>query len=228
MSVRQLPHRPRPQLYWRTLFARPKSANEAGLTLVECIMALVVIGLTGAAIAPMMLVSVATRVQSQKADQALELAQGEVDRVRVQFEQGRANLTNLPAIVTVAGDRAPSIAGPTSLADATIPISEVDVNNDGTLDFAVQSFLVEKTGVADTYEMGVRVYDHDAVENNSGGSLPVDEARLGMTSSQGDRSEKPLAVLYTGVSITEDTTSLCNLIDYTKGSTTVTKPPSCP
>ncbi|MEM9817765.1 MAG: prepilin-type N-terminal cleavage/methylation domain-containing protein, partial [Cyanobacteria bacterium P01_D01_bin.6] len=62
-------------------------SDESGLTLIECVMAIVVVGLMGAAIAPMMVASVATRVQSQKAEQALELAQGEIDRVRIQFEQ---------------------------------------------------------------------------------------------------------------------------------------------
>ncbi|MEM9504465.1 MAG: type II secretion system protein, partial [Cyanobacteria bacterium P01_E01_bin.43] len=93
-------------------------SGEEGLTLIECIMAIVVIGLTGAAVAPMMLVSVATRVQSQKTEQALELAQSEIDSVRVLFEQGEVTPALLPPVLTgVAGDRAPNVAGPISLAD---------------------------------------------------------------------------------------------------------------
>lgn len=200
-------------------------ANEQGLTLIECIMAILVIGVTGAAIAPMMLVSVATRVQSQKAEQAVELAQSEIDRVRVQFEQRQ--LIDIPPVITATDNRAPNVAGPTSLNDTNTRLRVVDVNQDGNQDFVVQSFLVEKTNVADTYEMGVRVYDYGAVENNNGGSLPVDKARLGMTSTQGDRGEKPMATLYTNVAITELSSSLCNFIDFTDDSGTFVKPPSC-
>ncbi|MDB9527760.1 prepilin-type N-terminal cleavage/methylation domain-containing protein [Oscillatoria sp. CS-180] len=203
--------------------AAPDSSSESGLTLVECIIALVVIGVTGAAIAPMMLVSVATRVQSQKTEQAIELAQSEVDRVRVQFET--RELTDLPAIVTAADDKAFNHPAPAALADT----QEVDVDKDGRLDFAVQSFLVEKPGIADNYEIGVRVYDHNAVANNAAALSKEGTARAGITDSRGDRLEKPLAVLYTDVSITEEENSLCNLIDYTDpGTTPVVKPPSCP
>mgnify|MGYP001791595090 CR=1 FL=1 len=203
-------------------------SGEEGLTLIECIMAIVVIGLTGAAIAPMMLVSVATRVQSQKTEQALELAQSEIDGVRVLFEQGEVTPALLPPVLTgVTNDRAPEVAGPIALTDTATRIQQVDVNNDGTLDFVVQSFLVSKTGAADTYEMGVRVYEHRAVADNSGGALATDEARIGMTGSEGERTEKPLSVVYTNVSRTEQSESLCNLIDYTDTTGTPVKPPSC-
>ena len=211
------------------LLSSRSQGNDQGLTLVECIMAIVVIGITGAAIAPMMLVSVATRVQSQKAEQALAIAQGEVDRVRVQFEQGRvpsddsADAGFVPRLTGVTDDRAPNVAGPASTTDATV--IGVDIDRDGTDDFVLQRYLVEKAGAASTYDMGVRVYDFDTVDNATG-TLPTDEARLGMTGSQGERANKPLAVLYTTVSLTETTDSLCNLIDYTDDGT-AQRPPSC-
>lgn len=204
----------------------PKSASQnAGLTLVECIMAIVVVGLVGAAIAPMMVASVATRVQSQKAEQALELAQGEIDRVRIQFEQN--NLVDLPVINTIGSDRAPDVPGPLSLTDTSTTLREVDVNNDTEPDFVIQSYLVEKTGIDDTYEMGVRVYDYNAVANNAAGALAVDEARLGFTDNQGERSEKPISVLYTNLGLTEEAESLCNWIDYTDSAGTAVKPATC-
>ena len=201
------------------------TSDEAGLTLIECVMAIVVVGLMGAAIAPMMVASVATRVQSQKAEQALELAQGEIDRVRIQFEQNNLD-SSLPVEVAVVGNRAPDVAGPSSLTDAATTLRQVDVDNDGAPDFVIQSYLVEKAGVDDTYEMGVRVYDYNTVDNTSG-ALATDEARLGFTDSQGERAEKPISVLYTNVGITEDGESLCNWIDYTDPDGTATKPATC-
>ena len=61
--------------------------TSAGLTLIECLVAIVMVGLIGSAIAPALLISVATRVQSQKAEQALELAQSEIDKVRQIMER---------------------------------------------------------------------------------------------------------------------------------------------
>ncbi|MGF1459718.1 MAG: hypothetical protein ACFBSG_11905 [Leptolyngbyaceae cyanobacterium] len=212
----------------RPLVKAAGHSTEAGLTLVECIMAIVVVGITGAAIAPMMVASVATRVQSQRSEQALELAQSEIDRVRVQFEQQNnfANLTNLPEIVTVAGDRAPSVAGPTGLSDTATTLREVDIDQDSDFDFVVQSYLVQKGNINRAYEMGVRVYQHDAVDGATG-ALATDEAQLGMSNSTGERREKPLAALYSNLSLIENSESLCNLIDYTDTSGTPVKPPAC-
>lgn len=217
---------PYPSLRLARLVKPTSTSDEAGLTLIECVMAIVVVGLMGAAIAPMMVASVATRVQSQKAEQALELAQGEIDRVRIQFEQNNLD-SSLPVEVAVVGDRAPDVAGPSSLTDTATTLRQVDVDNDGAPDFVIQSYLVEKTGVDDTYEMGVRVYDYNTVDNNTGGALATDEARLGFTDSQGERAEKPISVLYTNVGITEDGESLCNWIDYTDPDGTATKPATC-
>lgn len=222
----------RSQPLFRRLLRRYRSTgldweNESGLTLVECIMALMVIGATGAAIAPMMLVSVATRVQSQKMEQAIELAQSEVDKVRVQFEQ-RANINPsnpvIPEIITVTGNKAFKHPAPTALSAADT--RAVDINDDGRNDFAVQSFLVEDADSANNYEMGVRVYDYDAVANNAASLSKEGTARAGITSSTGERLTKPLAVLYTNLSITEEADSLCNLYDYLD-SPDNKKPASC-
>jgi type II secretory pathway pseudopilin PulG len=215
-------------------------------------MAIVVVGVVGAVIAPMMAISVATRVQSQKAEQSLALAQSEIDRVRIMIEQGNlptdgdavTPTTTIefdagfqtdywPEQVTATEDRAANVNGPASLADTTTTLREVDINDDDDPDFVVQSYLVEKTGAANTYDMGVRVYDYDAVANATG-ALSTEEAMLGMTqggraqNTQGDRSERPKAVLYTNLGATEGNESLCNWIDYTNDGGTLTKPASCP
>jgi type II secretory pathway pseudopilin PulG len=63
------------------------------LTLIECLVAILMVALLASAIAPALALAVATRVQSQKADQAMKLAQTEIDRVRLLTEQGQANDT---------------------------------------------------------------------------------------------------------------------------------------
>jgi prepilin-type N-terminal cleavage/methylation domain-containing protein len=71
-----------------TIRARQKACQ--GLTLIECLVAILMVALLASAIAPALAVAVATRVQSQKSEQALQLAQAEVDRVRRLTEEGFA------------------------------------------------------------------------------------------------------------------------------------------
>ena len=239
---------------FRPAQALPASrSSEAGLTLVECIMAIVVVGVVGAVIAPMMAISVATRVQSQQAEQSLALAQGEIDRVRIMFEQGELPDPDTTPDATIEfddpdyqadywpvevdgvdDDRAANVDGPAGLADTDTTLREVDINDDGEPDFVVQSYLVEKADAENTYDMGVRVYDYDAVAD-ANAALPTNEALLGITEggrtvdNQGDRSVRPKAVLYTNLGSTEENDSLCNWIDYTnEDAGDPEKPASCP
>lgn len=63
--------------------------SEAGLTLIESLIAIVVITITLVSITPPIFWAVASRVQTQRAEQALKLAQGEIDRVRVLSERNQ-------------------------------------------------------------------------------------------------------------------------------------------
>ncbi|QQE64248.1 prepilin-type N-terminal cleavage/methylation domain-containing protein [Leptolyngbya sp. BL0902] len=74
-------------------------ANHAGLTLIECLVAIVMVALVASAITPALVLSVATRVQSQKAEQAMALGQSEIDRIRTLAERGQlVPPTPLPAL----------------------------------------------------------------------------------------------------------------------------------
>lgn len=201
---------------------------ESGLTLIECLVAIVVIALTTATIAPMMVFSVATRVQNQKTEQALQLAQAEIDRVRLIVEQGGDYGDDL-LLVTLANTYTSAANAPApdafveTAADADL-ISEarkIDIDSDGDTDFAIQTFRTEGISVAATtagstpvpviFQMGVRVYDARA-ENNLG-SLQREEAGLAFTSGEGDRGAQPLAVLYSEISQGDRVGSLCQIWD---------------
>jgi type II secretory pathway pseudopilin PulG len=182
------------------------------------------VALVGAIIAPAMVVSVATRVQSQKAEQALELAQSEIDNIRVLIERGEiadeAELDALaPSTTTVTESTVANALGPDSLASTPTVYTEavsVDIDGDGTDDYAVQRYrtvgkVVNGRPVA--FAIGVRVYDHNAVANASA-NLPSTPASLTMVSGEGERAEKPLATLYTTIASSEESQSFCNYIDF--------------
>lgn len=223
-----------PTMWRRSVFAvasKSGANDDTGLTLLECLAAIVVVGMIGTAIAPVLVLSVATRIQSQKSEQALNLAQGEIDRIRVLVEQGEgpdytAAIDSLPedtAAADITAVAAPTAGAgpitPANIADFDAPNKTlaVDIDDDGEFDFAVQRFRTEKDGDNSANDegffVGVRVYDYNAL--TSGNTLSSEQGSLALTSSQGDRLEAPLATLYTSVFRTAEGAALCNYMDFT-------------
>jgi type II secretory pathway pseudopilin PulG len=202
-------------------FLKPDNRKEAGLTLMECLVAIVMVAIVMGAIAPALVISVATRVQSQRAEQALELAQSEIDRVRLSIERDGAAATGLPASTTTVGETdVADAAGPTSTFNDPADWDEVraeDIDGDGDFDFAIQTYRTEGETVGGNpvaFAMGVRVYDYDTVANFGSGNLLTDRASLGVTGGEGERTRLPLAALYTTIAVSEEGSSLCNLARY--------------
>lgn len=192
---------------------QPLSPNlsSQGLTIIECLVAMVIASTVLAFISPPILLAVATRVQNQKAEQSFELAQSEVDRIRVVLERGGTYTNSDLPPDTGATDISvdPPIAAPASgaagytIVRANMTATKglaVDVNQDGTYDFVVQTFRdtgfpASNTEAKIAFEMGVRVYTYKAL--TSGGTLLPKAAPLGFTSAEGFQNTRPLAVIFT-------------------------------
>lgn len=108
----------------------PPSQSEQGLTLLECLVAMIIITLTVVAITPPIMLATATRVQSRRGEQATQIAQGEIDRVRLMVERSDKLLNytkeDLPAdagttIKNVPAATANPTAGPLSSARSDCP-----------------------------------------------------------------------------------------------------------
>ncbi|MEO0350645.1 MAG: prepilin-type N-terminal cleavage/methylation domain-containing protein [Cyanobacteria bacterium P01_A01_bin.15] len=220
----------------------PSNDSISGLTLIESLVAIAIIGITAASIGPVIVISAATRIQSQRAEQALQLAQGEIDRVRQILEQrivddgvggtteySTADLMIASTPTTIINTPANAL-GPTAVAGAFNGADyqtarSVDIDGDTVPDFAVQAFRFGATersvgGQPIAFEMGVRVYEIDAIDG-TGTALSTAAARLGTTAGEAERKEKPLAVLYTEVTKSDERQSLCEYFEF-KGSTTAT------
>jgi prepilin-type N-terminal cleavage/methylation domain-containing protein len=211
---------------------RPQGSQppaDAGLTLLECLVAIAIIGITSAVIAPALVFAVGTRVQNQRAEQALQLAQAEIDRARRIVEVGgdyRSTLDNLPLPIATAQSVAANVPAPTVLSTPNTSTAinfarPVDVNGDGQFDFAVQMFRTRgpgetNTGPASTpvaFQMGVRVYEHSKAQANLG-NLLTDEAGLTLTSGDGQRSRQPLAVVYSQLAQGDRLGVLCDYWEF--------------
>lgn len=203
----------------------PNTHSDSGLTLIECLVAIALMGLTTAIIAPVMVFSVATRVQSQRAEQALQVAQGEVENVRLIMERGgdiSSLLSRYPDPVSNPATATSSIAetdGPVGTNTGTNKYEftsnfqtakPVNIDGDAEDEFAVQVFRTEGVGSPPVaFELGVRVYDIRAFKDNGGSSLSTDPASLSFTSGEGQRGSKPLAVIYTDVFKGDQDDALC-------------------
>ncbi len=203
--------------------------SEQGLTLIECLVAIVVVAITVVTITPPIFLATASRVQARRAEQANQIAQSEVDRIRGIVERGNFQLADLPPIGVASGiEGTPvgttvatgTILSPgncankyptTPLANATTLVP-VDVNGDCQPEFAMQVFRTQGCFVGDatppatpsSFGLGVRVYAYNPNE----GTLPTlekERTTLGVTAGrkdQGGNLRRPLQVLYSSASTT--------------------------
>lgn len=191
-------------------------STEDGLTLLECIMAMLIIVVTVTIITPPIFLSVATRVQNQRMEQSLQLAQAEIDRVQLIVERGAYANEDLPP--SIGTGNIADTGAPSTTVDTRADVSgsgdayEVDIDNDGDSDYAVQFFRTAgQTGTGNAgdrvlvFNMGVRVYSMLAFE--SGETLTTTQAPARFTSGTGSQNTNPLAVLYTTVARGDATNS---------------------
>ncbi len=149
------------QLLMRSLRTRSRSA-EAGVTLLESLVAIVIIAIVTVAVTPPIFLVVATRVQNRRAEQAIQIAQGQIDRVRVTVDQGNYDEGDLPASIgsnnevqthdaanAVSDFLLSSTSGCTGAFNPevdTVPANQllkVDVDGDCTEEYLVQIFRNE-------------------------------------------------------------------------------------
>jgi type II secretory pathway pseudopilin PulG len=181
--------------------------SEQGLTLVECLAAIMVLTAIITAISPALLIAYGSRIHSRKVAQAQKLAQGEINRVKLEVESGNYKDTQtytekLPPEMAAAGGgrfdmasaQAPQQGNNRGECSTTNPTTgrvreycTVDTNGDGEWDMAVQTFRTDVADVPDgvAFLMGVRVYTKTAID--SGNLLPNPRFRTasaGLTAGQ--------------------------------------------
>ena len=108
MLVPISPQEPSPLL--RQLLRRGQNSQQ-GLTIMECLVAIMLIGLTISMVTPPLLIATASRVQTRRGEQAQQLAQDEVDRINTMVQRGLHQSSLLP----------PDAANPAGLKSVPIP-----------------------------------------------------------------------------------------------------------
>lgn len=177
-------------------------SNQSGFSLLEALMAVVVVSILMTAILPMIILSTATRVQSRRVDLATQAARGYVDGVR----SGTINIIDpTPAFpATFINDNAvdsarnqyfQNVAAPSSVNIADLNgIQGIKVDTNGNSfnvtdpqDLVIQPMRTGGTDLATQgFYMQVRVYRADAFTQDATGNLNGIQAGLTLQTGNGD------------------------------------------
>lgn len=192
----------------------PAQSRKSGFTIVESLVAIVVVGVLMTAIAPVIALAVGTRVQARRVELATQAARAYIDGIR------SGAIT--PPTTTVAPSTSKYILSsapvPTTLASLYCVdldnldgdgISFGDADNGCTSssvsDLAIQAFRSEVTNATNDpqkgYKLGVRVYRADAFSDST--ALTKGKTQATFTGGLGDR-KKPLVEMTTEI-ITDQT-----------------------
>jgi len=165
-----------------------------GVTLLESLVAMMVVGILMTAVAPLIALSAAARVQARRVDQATQAARGFLDKVAARTSAVNSSSFPPQLIVPTTGCSpgtaytfdcvgAPGSPGGISAVDlGAINDVRVDGNGNGFSVFDPQDFVIQPMrndstlSFADGFEAAVRVYRADAFA-----PLDGDPSQLGAT-----------------------------------------------
>jgi prepilin-type N-terminal cleavage/methylation domain-containing protein len=154
------------------------ASNQSGFTIIESLVAIVVVGILLAAIAPVIVLSVATRVQARRVELATDAVQTYIDGVRSQAippppitTKSRGDTTDPPPPDAPSGTLFCPTTGICSISPATTASQLYCVDGDtggcttnNFKDMIVQAFGYNpiSNNAQDGYKLGLRVYRADA------------------------------------------------------------------
>ena len=138
--------------------------SQSGFTIVESLMAMVVVGILMTVVAPVIALSVATRVQARRVELATQSARAYIDGVRAGAIAPPTTTTNQYLL--------DSVAAPTALTD--LYCVDLDATPGCTTtssrDLAIQAFRTTTSTANDSqkgYRLGIRVYRADAFSDST-------------------------------------------------------------
>lgn len=189
---------------WRALQQRqmqpflPRN-HQSGFTIIECLMAIVVVSILMTALSPVLVLSVATRVQSRRVELATQAARAYVDGVR----NGTITTpSQIPANTSLSNFAAPVYplpsCSPNSYCQGSQSLYCFDSNGNGSCnssDLIIQGFR-DSVNPDNGYRLGLRVYRADAFNDTS--SLLTNTKQATFTGGLGNR-KAPLVEMTTDI-----------------------------
>lgn len=163
--------------------AKP-SSGESGFTIIESLMAIIVVAILLVGIAPVIVLSAATRLQAKRIDQAAVAARTFVDAVKTQTIKPEVIDSSIPNIDLKPA--APPPGQPRNLSDNLVTLTKMEPPSDKTKLFCVDKegkvknpdcsstenlffiqaakIRVENSQLSDGYRLAIRVYRKEAFD----------------------------------------------------------------
>ena len=212
------------------LRVRRGSSPAQGLTLIETLVAILVMALITSAIAVPLLLTVGTRVRNQEVEQGIQVGRRQIEQARIQMVNWDGILSaddlvdDIPTLAVTSdfdvdgtvGSAAdvrppsnvcetPGVAGGTEAC----PVNTVrgfDFDEDGSFDYYVQAYRTNETivgGETQSFDLGVRVYPRDVVKDDGTVITPLETDPDTSPFSTGRKNDVPVVSLYTSLYRTE-------------------------
>ncbi|MDZ8051994.1 MAG: hormogonium polysaccharide secretion pseudopilin HpsB [Aulosira sp. ZfuVER01] len=209
-------------------------SNESGFTIIESLIAMLVAAVLLTAVAPVIVLATASRVQARRIELGTQAARTYIDGVKT-------GVISSPAAtdtgVTLNGSDPPTVGSLTCSANAycTVPATPantlycIDGDSDGSCtvgnnkDLLVQSFRYNtaSTSANAGYQLGVRVYRADGFDSN-GNLKKAPSKQATFSGGIGDR-KAPLVEMTTAIAPQSTSfNDLCNRLKDTGNSTSNT------
>ena len=200
-----------------------QKSSQRGLTLLEVLIGILIISVVVVASTPALILSVATRVQARRAEEAFNIAQQQAQQIELLVEQGDYKKEDLPSVASIINSQnASEASAPTKFCSSCQKYTEAKADElfkpNGKGKYLVQIF--RSPGVSSNpnplqavpaaFNLGIRVYYESA--QSQIGNLKTIRAPLTITSADGSIQKSPLAVLYLPVCqpIGTDAIASCN------------------
>ncbi|ARV62237.1 prepilin-type N-terminal cleavage/methylation domain-containing protein [Nostocales cyanobacterium HT-58-2] len=184
-------------------------SSQSGFTIIESLVAVIVVGILLAAIAPVIVLSVATRVQARRVELATDAAKIYINGVRSGQILPPPIVGTIDNLGTYAAPTVGSLSCNTANDYCSVPATNLYcVDGDGsgctissTRDFVIQAFRYNKssTNAQDGYQLGIRVYRADGFTNDGGNLKTAPSKQPTFTRGAGDR-KAPLLETTTEIS----------------------------
>ncbi|WP_414754899.1 hormogonium polysaccharide secretion pseudopilin HpsB [Anabaena sp. CCY 9910] len=155
-------------------------SSEQGFTIIESLVAILVVGILLVAIAPVLSLSVATRVQSRRVELASQAARSYIDAVRTKLVAVPSGPTTATTLSAFAAPTATGTLTCTANSYCTAPTPPtgsslycLDLDNSGgctnnsVADMIVHAFRPNNNDSTQGYALGIRVYRADAFRTSA-------------------------------------------------------------
>lgn len=200
-------------------------SKQSGFTIIESLVAVIVVAILMTAISPVIVLSVATRVQARRIELATDAATAYIDGIKSKkidppsspITGGNKSIKDYnPPVVGTLTCRTNSASYPYCTRPATnlycVDGDGGGCTKDSSKDFVIQSFRYNKTSsdAEKGYQLGLRVYRADGFVNSGGNLKKAPSKQNTFTGGIGNR-KTPLFEITTEIS--NDATSFSDLCD---------------